>query len=85
MTLQERKTLSNSRPILFFALIGIAILCSAGCSTAKPASEPQSQKGLPPQKAEAATKRLAKAPVSQSSSLEQRQQGKAVGPPLQAL
>ena len=72
MTLQERKTLSNSRHILS-ALIGIAIFCSAGCSTAKPASEAQ------PQKAEAAAKSLAKAPVSQSSSLEQLQQGKVVG------
>ena len=73
MTLQERKTLSNSRHILS-ALIGIAIFCSAGCSTAKPASEAQPQK-----ETEAAAKSLAKAPVSQSSSLEQRQQGKAVG------
>jgi peptidoglycan-associated lipoprotein len=78
MTSQVRKTLSNSRSILF-ALITMTVFFFAGCSTAKPPSEFQSQKNSPQQKSEAATKRLAKAPVSQSSSLEQRQQGKPVG------
>jgi peptidoglycan-associated lipoprotein len=78
MTSQVGKTLSNSRSILF-ALITMAVFFVAGCSTAKAPSELQSQKSPSQQKPEASTKRLAKAPVSQSSSLEQRQQGKPVG------
>ena len=78
MTSQVCKTLSNSRSILF-ALITMAVFLVAGCSTAKSLSEFQAQKNPPQQKPEASTKRLAKAPVSQSSSLEQRRQGKPVG------
>ena len=61
-------------------LFGIAALYCVGCSTNKPA-EPQvtAQPQKPAQKAE--TKQLAKAPVSQRSSLEQMQQGKPVGTP----
>ncbi len=62
------------------ALFGSAMLYCAGCSTVKPA-EPQAtaqpQKSAP----KAETKQLAKAPVSQRSSLEQMQQGKSVGTP----
>ena len=78
MTSQVRKILSNSRSILF-ALITMAVFLVAGCSTAKSLSEFQAQKNPPQQKPEAITKRLGKAPVSQSSSLEERQQGKPVG------
>jgi peptidoglycan-associated lipoprotein len=58
--------------------LGTAILYGAGCSTTKPASEPQQVTQAQPQKAQP-TKRPAGAPVSQRSSLEQLQQGKPVG------
>jgi len=70
----------QSRPIRL-ALLGVALLYCAGCSTTKP-PEPQAtaqpQKSTP--RAESG-KRLAKAPVSQRSSMEQMQQGKRVGTP----
>ena len=62
------------------ALLGTAILYGVGCSTTKPA-ETQGAAQAQPQKAQATGKRLTSAPVSQSSSLEQLQQGKSVGTP----
>ena len=62
-------------PIQLF-LFGVAMICCAGCSTTKPA-EPQPEKAA--EKPE--TKQVAKAPVSQPSSLEQMQQGNPVGTP----
>jgi peptidoglycan-associated lipoprotein len=59
--------------LVFF---GIAMIYCVGCSTAKPA-EPQAM--AQPEKPEA--KQVAKAPVSQPSSLEQMQQGNPVGTP----
>src|SRR5215471_14495623 len=61
-------------------VFGVAALYCVGCSTNKPA-EPQvaAQPQKPAQKTE--SKQLAKAPVSQRSSLEQMQQGKSVGTP----
>ena len=76
MSSQARKNFFNNR-LISFALIASVIFYWAGCSTTKPAPEPQSVSQ--PQKTEAANKGLAKAPVSQSSTLEQRQQGKPVG------
>jgi peptidoglycan-associated lipoprotein len=76
MSSQARKNVFSNRLILF-ALIASVIFYWAGCSTTNPASEPQPVSQS--QKTEAATKGLAKAPVSQSSSLEQLQQGKPVG------
>ena len=63
---------------ILFIFLGIAIFYFMGCSTTKPPSQPQA---TAPQKTEAVNKRLAKAPVSQSSSLEQMQQGSRVGTP----
>ena len=71
-----QKYFFNNR-LISFALIASVIFYWAGFSTTKPAPEPQSVSQ--PQKTEAANKGLAKAPVSQSSTLEQRQQGKPVG------
>jgi peptidoglycan-associated lipoprotein len=76
MSSQARKNFFNNG-LISFALIASVIFCWAGCSTTKPAPEPQSVSQ--PQKTEAANKGLAKAPVSQSSSLEQLKQGKPVG------
>jgi len=61
-------------------LLGIAALYCIGCSTNKP-PEPQAtaQPSRPAQKTE--VKQLAKAPVSQRSSLEQMQQGNRIGTP----
>lgn len=58
-------------------LFGFAIVCLVSCSTAKPAAEPE--RFAQPRKTEVATKRVAKAAVGQSSSLDQLQQGKPVG------
>lgn len=74
MTPHERsRTLSID---LRMALCAIAAFCVVGCSTAKP--PPEAVVAQQPQKTEPA-KSLASAPVSQSSSLEQLQQGKPVG------
>jgi peptidoglycan-associated lipoprotein len=62
-------------PIQLF-LFGVAMICCVGCSTTKPA-EPQPAKAA--EKPE--VKQVAKAPVSQPSSLEQMQQGNPVGTP----
>ena len=78
MSSQASKNFFNNR-LISFALIASVIFYWAGCSTTKPAPEPQSVSQ--PQKTEAANKGLAKAPVSQSSSLEQLKQGKPVGTP----
>ena len=58
-------------------LLAAAMLYGAGCSTTKPAAE--SGQINQAQKPQTAGKRLTSAPVSQRSSLEQMQQGKAVG------
>jgi peptidoglycan-associated lipoprotein len=78
MSSYDDQAFSHRKCILLF-VITTAVFFLAGCSTEKPPSEFQSQRSPQQQKTEAATKRLAKAPVSQSSSLEQRQQGKTVG------
>jgi peptidoglycan-associated lipoprotein len=59
------------------ALCTVVLFYFVGCSTAKPAE--QTQVAAQPQRTQATTKRLTSAPVSQSSSLEQLQQGKPVG------
>ena len=60
---------------------GVGIAWLAGCSTAKPAVKPQAAAAEQEKSAPAETRRLANAPVSQSSSLEQLQKGAAVGTP----
>jgi peptidoglycan-associated lipoprotein len=77
MTAQERKRICLER-LISAALFGIAIFYFIGCSTAK---APEPQPAAEPQKAQAATKSPTKAPVSQSSSLEQLRQGKSIGTP----
>ena len=64
---------------MFFAFVGISVFSLAGCSTTKPIRRRRAATPLRPEKTEAANKRFAKAPVSQSSSLDQRQQAKPVG------
>ncbi len=76
MAAQKWNGLSRCRPVQL-TLFGIAMLYWGGCSTAKPAAEPQ--RFQQSQKAEVATKPVAKAAVGQSSSLDQLQQGKPVG------
>ena len=80
MIAQKESLWAQSRPIRL-ALLGAALLYSSGCSTTKP---PEPQTMAQPQKASQRAepgKRLAKAPVSQRSSMEQMQQGKRVGTP----
>ena len=79
MTIHKRAR-DYSKGLVQLAMCGIAILCLVGCSTAKPPEQPQVA-AAQPQKPRSTTKRLTSAPVSQSSSLEQMQQGKAVGTP----
>jgi peptidoglycan-associated lipoprotein len=57
-------------------MVGV-VFSWAGCSTTNPPAEPRP--AAPSQNTEAAAKGLGKAPASQSSSLEQLQQGKPVG------
>lgn len=76
MNSQGRKPLFDDELFLFALMAGV-IFSWAGCSTTNPPSEPQPV--AQSQKMEAGTKGLAKAPVSQSSSLEQLRQGKPVG------
>ena len=76
MNSQGRKPLFGDVLFLFALMAGV-IFSWAGCSTTNPPSKPQPV--AQSQKMEAGTKGLAKAPVSQSSSLEQLRQGKPVG------
>ena len=75
MNLQER-TRNCSHGLTPIALCAVALFYFVGCSTTKPAE--QAQAAAQPQRAQATTKRLTSAPVSQSSSLEQLQEGKPV-------
>ena len=58
---------------------GVAISYLAGCSAAKPAVKPEVAQ--PAKSAPSEARRLASAPASQASSLEQLQKGAAVGTP----
>jgi peptidoglycan-associated lipoprotein len=71
-----------SRAFKFFsfsALTAVIVCCGAGCSTSKPNPEIQQTAQATPQKPSAGNRLVS--PVSQSSSLEQLQQGKPVGAP----
>lgn len=59
------------------ALYAVALFFVVGCSTTKPATQPEV--AAQPQRTQATTKRLTSAQVSQSSSLKQLQEGKPVG------
>jgi peptidoglycan-associated lipoprotein len=61
------------------AFLAIATFYFVGCSTAKPTPKPDENATAQP--AREPNKRLAKAPVSQSSSLEQLQKGQPMGTP----
>jgi peptidoglycan-associated lipoprotein len=61
------------------ALLAIAMVYFVGCSTAKPPPAPE--EGAKSQPAQRPTQQLAKAPLSQSSSMEQLQKGQPVGTP----
>jgi peptidoglycan-associated lipoprotein len=74
MISQAKKQLFKNG-LLFVVLMADVIF--SGCSTTNPSAE--SGPVAPSQNSEAAAKGLSKAPVSQSSSLEQLQQGKPVG------
>ena len=76
MKLRGRKRMGRNW-LVRTVLIGIASGFIMSCSTAKPPSEPPQVEQS--QKTPVATKRLASAPVSQSSSMEQLQAGKPVG------
>jgi len=77
MILVDRKRSGWNR--IGIALIGVLSIWAIGCSTAKPPVKPAE---VAEQPKAPATKRLASAPVSQSSnSLEQLQQGQPVGTP----
>jgi peptidoglycan-associated lipoprotein len=76
MNLPERAR-DCSYGLIQIALCAVAVSYFIGCSTAKPATQPEV--AAQPQRTPATTKRLTSAPVSQSSSLEQLQQGKPVG------
>src|SRR5215472_15580797 len=77
MILVDRKRSGWNR--IGIALIGVLSIWAIGCSTAKPPVKPAE---VAEQPKASATKRLASAPVSQSSnSLEQLQQGQPVGTP----
>jgi peptidoglycan-associated lipoprotein len=76
MILVDRKR-SGWNWLVRITLIGISSVCFISCSTAKPAPKPQELAEQP--KAPPDTKCLVKAPVSQSSSLEQLQQGEPLG------
>jgi peptidoglycan-associated lipoprotein len=75
------KTTNGCRSIrlLRSTLCAIGLLAFFGCSTTKPEAQPQAT-AQPSEKAPE-TKGLAKAPPSQSSSLEQLQKGAAIGTP----
>ena len=60
-------------------LCGVSLVVTLGCSTAKAPAQPQAAAQTTPSQAK--TKRLASAPVSQASSLEQLQKGAPVGTP----
>jgi peptidoglycan-associated lipoprotein len=60
-------------------LYAIGLFAIFGCSTTKPEAQPQA--AAQPNNAQASTSGLAKAPTSESSSLEQLQKGAAIGTP----
>lgn len=74
---QYDRARNRSYGLTQMALCAVALLFFFGCSTTKPAT--QAELAAQPQRAQANTKRLTSAPVSQSSSLEQLRRGEHVG------